>query len=269
MVLGVAVVACGPAVVEPAGPTQQVPTDQGATQQASASTQKVGPVLMTVRGWRMAGDGTRGPFAIDDTLKSGDYFSYYVRVDRDAFVYVMQFYSGGRGQVLFPESGDRLISAGQEARVPIDAGSWFQLDEAIGTEHMYVIASVEPLARSAPEVAAMVGAVRASPEVGATPMLLSEYKKKHLVADDESRTHARGLDVQPAAKSKRYVAPGEASYKAPKKRGFTHAEAQQAMADVRTRAVNLVRVDGAGDVAYQGRTDKRGVGIAHFPFRHE
>ena len=35
------------------------------------------------------------------------------------------------------------------------------------------------------------------------------------------------------------------------------------------RGVELVQIDDGGDVAYRGRTDQRGVGIAHFSFRHE
>jgi hypothetical protein len=44
---------------------------------------------------------------------------------------------------------------------------------------------------------------------------------------------------------------------------------REAMADAQLRAVKLVRIDDGGATAYQGRTDDTGVGIAHFPFRHE
>jgi hypothetical protein len=225
---------------------------------------------MTVRGWHMAKDrGMQGPFAIGDTLHSGDLFNYYVRVDRDAYVYVMQFFADDSAKVLFPEVGDVRLSANQEARIPSDAGQWFQLDEAIGTEHLYVIASNTPLKESSPDLAKLVGEVRTSPsalvdkpdsgEHFETPpdLRVADGRERKLV--DQPRHDAPPPIATRPALPTTTVPPRGAP--APENRFQVRLRGH--------RTVELVRVDASGHVAYEGRTGQDGVGVAHFPFRHE
>lgn len=231
---------------------------------ASAPKSDVGPILMTLRGWQMSKDmRAKGPLAIGDTLESGDYFSYYVRVDRAAYVSVLQFFADGSAKVLFPEAGPeggpeggevRLL-ANQETRVPTDPGQWFQLDDAPGTEHVYVIASAMPLTQAAPALAQLVGEVRTSPSA------MSDGGRP--APTDDS---AHGF-------SERDIAPPEPS---PSAAPQAHSLPKPAPAvpsplehryQAHFRGVELVRID--GQVAYEGRTDQDGVGVAHFSFRHD
>src|SRR5262245_59081240 len=109
-----------------AGTAAVAPRPPPAEERAAAS----GPILMSVRGWTMTKDfAAQRQFGVGDALSSGDYFVYYVRVDRPAYVYVLQFLPGGQAKMLFPEDEPVELPAGKELRVPVDPSVWFRLDE--------------------------------------------------------------------------------------------------------------------------------------------
>ena len=176
---------------------------------------------MTVQGHHMSRDmAQRRNFGMNDTLKSGDFFAYMVEVDRDAYVYVLQFYADGTAKVLFPPSGHIRIAANQRRRVPTSNGQWFQLDEATGTEHLYVIASVESLQQAAPELAEVVGEVRVSPtkvtsakETAKLTAKAKEPPSDHASARQQrrSRRHPRPLQCREVASCRRPTAIGRVS----------------------------------------------------------
>ncbi len=91
------------------------------------------------------------------TLKSGDKIALSVTVSRPAYIYVLQFFPDGSAEVLFPGPGEELPVSGTQ-RVP-NTG-WFQLDDAVGEEHVYVVASAEPLAKADGAVKKTVDTVR-------------------------------------------------------------------------------------------------------------
>ena len=91
------------------------------------------------------------------TLKSGDKIALSVSVSRPAYIYVLQFFPDGSAEVLFPAPGEERAISGTQ-RVP-DTG-WFQLDDAVGEENVYVVASAEPLAQADTAVKKTVDAVR-------------------------------------------------------------------------------------------------------------
>jgi hypothetical protein len=96
-----------------------------------------------------------------DRLKSGDQFQMRVRADRAAYLYVVQFFPDGTSQVLFPAEGEVSIAADEEMRLPPE-GYWFKLDDTVGRENIYVIASERPITEADKATAALLSEVRRS-----------------------------------------------------------------------------------------------------------
>jgi hypothetical protein len=154
--------------------------------------------------------GVRHPVRAGETLHSGDRIELRVDVDQPAYVYVMQVSADGSSAVLFPTSGDLLLSPGVETRIPT-GGQWFELDEHAGDEHVVVVASAQPIAQADEE------AKRVLDEIRQPPALAAKVKKK------------------PVALS------------------------------LRTRGLVLA---GGDDNAVRARSDKKGVAIFRFSFKH-
>lgn len=103
--------------------------------------------------------GEPRPIRPGDTLKSGDRIELMVSLEQPAYLYIVQFFADGGAAVLFPDAGDRLMSAAEPHRIP-EAGAWFELDEARGEEHIYVVASRRPLSLAAAPIAQQLARVR-------------------------------------------------------------------------------------------------------------
>jgi len=83
----------------------------------------------------------------DTDLKTGDQIKFFLKVNKNCFVYLVYRSSQGELSVLFPQrfklksaeytvAGDQYIPKGDE---------WFELDEHTGEERFYLLASVERL----------------------------------------------------------------------------------------------------------------------------
>ena len=83
----------------------------------------------------------------DTDLRTGDQIKFFLKVNKNCFVYLIYRSSQGELSVLFPQrfkllsaeytvSGDHYIPKGDE---------WFELDEHTGEERFYLLASVERL----------------------------------------------------------------------------------------------------------------------------
>jgi hypothetical protein len=86
--------------------------------------------------------------APDDTLRTNDYVELLVSSNAKSYVYVVQVFPDGTSTVLFPDDGDLVVDATKSTRVPTAAAEWFQLDDVVGTETIYVIASRQPIAKA-------------------------------------------------------------------------------------------------------------------------
>ena len=78
-------------------------------------------------------------------LQSGDQIKFYVELLKDCYVYLFYYSSQGDLILLFPFQGDE--GAGQlhrEYYIP-EGDAWFRLDDAVGKEKFYLIASVQRL----------------------------------------------------------------------------------------------------------------------------
>jgi hypothetical protein len=69
-------------------------------------------------------------------MVSGEYFRFDVTIDSDAFVYVVFQDSSGAIQAM--EAG--FVAGGTELTIP-DGDNWFHLDDNIGTEKLFLVAS--------------------------------------------------------------------------------------------------------------------------------
>ena len=84
----------------------------------------------------------------DGVLRTNDNLKIYVKPSRDAYIYVLVFDSVGKADMLFPSaqiSMNNHVRGGQTYPVP-EGGQWFYLDENTGTENVYVMASLTPMA---------------------------------------------------------------------------------------------------------------------------
>ena len=83
----------------------------------------------------------------DTTLKTGDQFKMFVELQKDCFVYVI--YQSPRGEIhlLFPYNLQQFSTDYQPFKqyyIPQDDG-WFELDEHVGRETFYLLASAQQL----------------------------------------------------------------------------------------------------------------------------
>jgi hypothetical protein len=87
------------------------------------------------------------PIARDTALKSGDQIKFFVKLEKKCFVYLIYHSSQGEVSVLFPYRFEQL-SRGypKQAEYYIPQGvEWFELDDHVGQETFYLLASAERL----------------------------------------------------------------------------------------------------------------------------
>lgn len=87
------------------------------------------------------------PIARDTALKSGDQIKFFVKLEIECFVYLIYHSSQGEVSVLFPYRFEQL-SRGypSQAEYFIPQGvEWFELDEQVGQETFYLLASADRL----------------------------------------------------------------------------------------------------------------------------
>ena len=85
------------------------------------------------------------PIARDTALKSGDQIKFFVKLEKECFIYLIYHSSQGEVSVLFPYRFEQL-SRGypKQAQYYIPQGfEWFELDEHVGEETFYLLASAE------------------------------------------------------------------------------------------------------------------------------
>jgi hypothetical protein len=116
--------------------------------------------------------------APDETLQSNDYVELRVVVNVKAYVYVVQLLPGGNSNLLFPDAGDIMFVPGVSTRIPFASNDWYQLDDDLGTETIYVVASREPIAEIAEtlrdEIRAISDIATATPIVQPTPLTVQQ-----------------------------------------------------------------------------------------------
>jgi hypothetical protein len=95
-----------------------------------------------------------------DTLYTNDYIELRVAVNVRAYVYVVQWFPNGNLTVLFPSRGDVALDPYIPTRIPPAPNDWYQLDEEVGTETVYVIAARAPISGIDEALGKEIGAIR-------------------------------------------------------------------------------------------------------------
>lgn len=87
-------------------------------------------------------DGKSRKVASGDTLRTGDRLHVKVRPNQRCFIYVINQDASGAIYSLFPNPSQRYkaLNASQTYEIP-GAGSSFELDNTVGTEHIFITAS--------------------------------------------------------------------------------------------------------------------------------
>lgn len=80
------------------------------------------------------------------TLRSGDRFALAVTSSRPVFVYVGQRPAVGPVELIYPPADRQVPSADNRRTLQLPSqGQWFQLDEKVGDEVLYVLATTQRL----------------------------------------------------------------------------------------------------------------------------
>lgn len=245
----------------------------------------------SIRGVRMTSQGEQA-FAIRDELKSGESIAFYVTANAESYVAIVQFDSRGAPTVLFPKHGEQKVPANQPTRVPPSSQS-FRLDDATGTENVYLIATRRPLGETDRELADLVGDVRSSPDAVQTEALQPDVAP---LPTTPSPKPTQGSSVEPgtvlvdagaSGSAKHALVPEAPAAKpepaaakpVPTKAAFAAPARPARLASLRTRSIGLldapcppdVKCRGlklVGAMSYDGDEDEKGVVVIHFPFNH-
>lgn len=111
-----------------------------------------------------------------DSLKGGDGLAMSVKVNQPAYVYIAVASSDGSTQMLFPKSGDQLVPASEELRIPSNPAKYIPLDNKVGTENIFVYAAKRPIASA--ELVNLVSADAATVKAAAAKRTVTTKKPK-------------------------------------------------------------------------------------------
>jgi hypothetical protein len=152
---------------------------------------------------RLPGQNDAAPVLEGTKLPSGTRVSFSLQLSRAAYVYLFQKSPSGTLNVLFPD--ERIVvknpvPAGQELRVP-QGGASFKLDDKdIGTERVFIVASLQPIASLAQAVSGLQsGSAPTAPVVAVTQISKPQdcAKTRALSFEDDAPpagcTRERGL----------------------------------------------------------------------------
>jgi hypothetical protein len=146
------------------------------------------------------GDGATRPARAGERLPTGTKVAFVVRPSKSAYVYLFQKTPNGKVNVLFPDTRigtKNPLPAGAALRLPPAAGASFKLnDKDVGTERVFVVASLEPLA-------SLDGAIDKASGGAAPTGALAQVTETHEGGSPPGCTRALELDEGTAPKCTR------------------------------------------------------------------
>lgn len=128
---------------KPSPQAPSTPTPVATAQPAAAAPEK--PIELSLR--IDAISGSKGTLSLQpgDSLRSGDQIAISVSVDQPAYVYIAVASSTEAPKLIFPKSGDQLVSPGQALRIPANAEKWIPLDFKVGQDDIFAYAAPRPI----------------------------------------------------------------------------------------------------------------------------
>jgi len=214
---------------------------------------------LTFQTFASAEGGQRG---VDQgaTLKSGDKIALSVSVSRPTYIYILQFFADGSAEVLFPGPGEERPVNGTQ-RVP--GTGWFQLDDAVGEENVYIVASAELIAKADAAVMKTVDTVRtthkAPPDVTAGTTLTEPAQREVL-----EPTQPEPPKVDPPKPEKPEA--GKPATGAPVRGKAIGSGSRPAPGAISLRERGLTRVEAGSTI--RATADEGGVAVFRFSFNH-
>ncbi|HYQ16251.1 MAG TPA: DUF4384 domain-containing protein, partial [Polyangiaceae bacterium] len=148
------------------------------------------------------------PITPGSSLPTETRVAFSLQVSHPAHVYLFQKSPDGKLSVLFPDAriaATNPIAAGTELRIPTGSGAFRLNDKDIGTERVYVVASLEPLpnlAQAASQVASGGEPQGALAKATQVPSNKAEpnCNQRGLELDDSAPSgcvRPRGLELEP------------------------------------------------------------------------
>lgn len=207
-----------------------------------------------------AADGSWWALGAGGQLRTGEVLVTEVELRQPAHIYVINVSASGKSVLLYPsvQSGDvdALLGVGMHRLPPARSElPYIELDDEIGTEHLFIVATPEPIARVDRELAGLV-----------TKLLRGESPSLTDPGDATSRQGSRPHGTNQPRKSwaKKPRASGSS---------WTQAEIDEALAsanvgatpEMRTRGTFRSRADGA---AVDAKAGDDGVVVIPFRFEH-
>lgn len=216
----------------------------------------------------------------NDVVYSGDRMELNVRLDRGAFIYTVLLRRDGSAAQLYPPLGqnDVWAPANTEIRVPAK-GLDFQLDDEVGEEQIYIIASPQPLAQTDKDVAAALDQIRRTgrqgpatppsqprPAPGKTPSAGAGARaglaRKKNTEQPASREQAGGEPKKVGAPAQ-MAEPNSANISLP---DDDYSWRSKGIRDIRTKGINLVSGQSSG--VSQAQAAVGDVAIFAFKLQH-
>lgn len=93
---------------------------------------------------QVRGETARRTLAPGQQLHSQDAYALKLRVDKPLYVYVVRYSATAWSTRMFPLRGDFQLNAEEWLRLPADKKD-YQLDDKVGDETLYVVASRSPI----------------------------------------------------------------------------------------------------------------------------
>lgn len=100
------------------------------------------------------------PLGAGAQLHSGDRFELVIEVSGSAYVYVLRVAPGKGISVLYPMTTTVAVSG--VTRLPTSPRQVFKLDDDVGTEHLYVVATARPISEGVPAITSAVEQIEAT-----------------------------------------------------------------------------------------------------------
>jgi Domain of unknown function (DUF4384) len=207
--------------------------------------------------WARADGQTSGPLVQDMALRSGDKIFVQAKVSKKAYIYVLHCDTEQKLETL-PKTGPVEFESNQKDDLP-ETGNWFQVDNHVGNDVIYVVASERKLERADPALAATIAEARQGPGVDCSKGQFEAALSGPSPAPPPGSTSTPPAPPQLApsaanghASQKPGPGPGVASLKKPGPRDHT------------TRGTTVQ----GGSGARATRADETGIAVLRLPFKH-
>lgn len=224
----------------------------------TAATSELADRWLTLTVQTQARDGSWWALGAGGQLRSGEVLVAEVELERPAHIYVINVSASGKAVLLYPDRAyerDALLGRGTHRLPPARSEyPYIKLDSEVGTEHLIVVATPQPVANVDHKLGAIVEKLRR----GESPTL-TQHRASRAVAPSR-KERIEGGKKPPSGR------PGAGAALTRAESDIVMSEANAGVTpEMRTRGANRSRAEGAAVDATAGSD---GVAIIPFQFEH-